>query len=121
MRNWMIIGLIIIIGCFVLLVIFKPVDLSKNKLDRNISDKEQLVLNSQTFTKETLTQYDGVDGHKAYIAVNGIVYDVTALKGWKNGEHHGLKAGSDLTAAFMKSNHGNSVLSKLKIVGKYSE
>lgn len=121
MKKWIIIILLVIAVSFALLVILKPVNQSKNKLERQISAQEQEILDSKTFTKENLLEYDGKDGRKAYIAVNGIVYDVTDIKQWKNGEHHGMKAGNDLTSAFLKSHHGSSALSKLKIIGKYKE
>ena len=42
-----------------------------------------------TFNAEQLAAYDGVDGHSAYIAVDGKVYDVTNVAQWKNGTHAG--------------------------------
>lgn len=48
------------------------------------------------FDQETLAQYDGKDGHPAYIAFDGLVYDVGAY--FIQGEHHeGVHAGTDLT------------------------
>ncbi|WP_290033110.1 cytochrome b5 domain-containing protein [Ligilactobacillus cholophilus] len=71
------------------------------------------------FTKEELKQFDGKNGHKAYVAIEGDVYDVTDIPGWKNGEHHGNLAGNDVTDALLnKSPHGTRVLSKLTKVGK---
>ncbi|NLU51653.1 MAG: cytochrome B5 [Clostridiaceae bacterium] len=76
-------------------------------------------MEENVFSKETLVQYNGKNGMNAYIAINGIVYDVS--KKWKNGEHHGLEAGKDLTKEFLESSHGHSTLAKLKIVGQYRE
>ncbi len=33
----------------------------------------------QTFTQDELALYDGLEGRKAYIAVDGVVYDVTDI------------------------------------------
>ena len=35
------------------------------------------------FDLTQLAQYDGQDGRPAYVAIDGIVYDVTAVPAWK--------------------------------------
>ena len=87
------------------------------KLMRTISAEEQLIMEQNTYTEVTLAQYNGQNGSKAYIAVNGIVYDVSNK--WKEGKHHGLEAGKDLTQEFLNSPHSHSMIGKLKIVGQY--
>ena len=73
---------------------------------------------AKTFTLAELQAYDGQDGAKAYIAVDGIVYDVTDADGWENGYHSGvLLAGTDATAAFESSPHSASILEYLPEVG----
>lgn len=70
-------------------------------------------------TLDELGKYNGKDGNPAYIAVDGIIYDVTESKMWKDGEHNGYTAGKDLTEEIKKiSPHGTSVLKKMKEVGK---
>ena len=70
-------------------------------------------------TLEQLKQYDGKNGNSAYIAVDGVLYDVTGVRQWKNGSHEGYSAGKDLTDAILgKSPHGTSVLDGIPIVGK---
>lgn len=71
----------------------------------------------RTFTLEELKNYNGQDGNPAYVAVDGIVYDVSDIPQWNDGMHQGLTAGNDLTEAFSKSPHSKSVLNKLPIVG----
>ena len=67
------------------------------------------------FTKETLSNYDGKNGRPAYIAVNGIVYDVT------NGEHHGIRAGKDVSFDLTNTSpHGEKVLVNANQVGVYN-
>ncbi|MCI2059055.1 MAG: hypothetical protein LKJ80_07615 [Oscillibacter sp.] len=66
------------------------------------------------FTAQELAQYNGQGGNKAYIAVSGKIYDVTAL--FVNGQHHGVRAGQDLTAVFADE-HGDSRLSSFPVVG----
>lgn len=70
-------------------------------------------------TLEQLKQYDGKDGNPAYIAVDGVLYDVSNDNNWKNGSHKGYTAGRDLTDAILgKSPHGTSVLDSVPVVGK---
>ena len=73
-------------------------------------------------TLEELKQYDGKNGNPAYVAVDGIIYDVTNVPAWKNGEHNGYSAGNDLTDIIKnKSPHGVKNLEGLPIVGKIVE
>ncbi|MDD5209273.1 MAG: cytochrome b5 domain-containing protein [Elusimicrobiales bacterium] len=55
---------------------------------------------SRTFTAEELKKYNGKDGAPAYAAVDGIVYDLSKTKFWKDGQHMKLhSAGTDLSSA----------------------
>lgn len=70
-------------------------------------------------TLDQLKQYNGKDGNPAYIAVDGIIYDVSNDRHWKSGSHEGYSAGKDLTDAIKgKSPHGTSVLEGIPVVGK---
>ncbi|HWQ96643.1 MAG TPA: cytochrome b5 domain-containing protein [Clostridia bacterium] len=70
-------------------------------------------------TLDQLKQYDGKNGNPAYIAVDGVIYDVSNVSRWKNGSHEGYSAGKDLTDAIKgKSPHGTSVLEGVPVVGK---
>ena len=69
------------------------------------------------FTLEELAQYDGSNGKPAYVAIEGIVYDLSKVPAWNGGKHFdGNTAGKDLTAQF-KSCHGMSTLKNLPKVG----
>ncbi len=68
-------------------------------------------------TLEELALFNGLNGSKAYIAVNGVIYDVSNSSLWPNGSHNGYQAGQDLTVPIMSSPHGLSTLSRLPIVG----
>jgi len=75
----------------------------------------------KTFTKEELAKFDGQNGTKAYVAIDGVVYDVSDVDAWKGGQHHGNTAGKDLTEVIdNQSPHKRSVLAKLTVVGKYA-
>lgn len=69
-------------------------------------------------TVEELAQYNGKDGNPAYIAVDGVIYDVSDVPQWKDGEHNGFSAGNDLTEEIKTiSPHGVSKLKGLPVVG----
>ena len=57
------------------------------------------------YTLEELAQYNGSNGKPAYVAIEGIVYDVSNLETWDEGMHFGLMAGQDLSEQFY-SCHG---------------
>lgn len=71
-------------------------------------------------TIEELAEFDGKDGARAYIAVDGVVYDVTDVREWAGGSHWGkFTAGLDLTTEIKTlSPHGVSKLSGVPVVGK---
>jgi predicted heme/steroid binding protein len=78
----------------------------------------EVVTTLPSFTLAQLAMFNGQNGAAAYIAVDGIVYNVTNASGWNNGRHNGiLYAGTDATAAFQESPHTGAILNGLPIVG----
>lgn len=99
-------------------IIAYPADLSKalkHPADRDHKQKT-------TLTPEELSYYDGKDGHPAYVAVKGIIYDVTQSRLWREGEHDPsggrAKAGRDLTELIKQSPHGTKNLKRFPVVGR---
>jgi predicted heme/steroid binding protein len=86
------------------------------------SAKEQAAsVSGDTLTGMTITdlaKFDGKDGHKAYVAVDSIIYDVTNVKPWKGGQHNGNKAGTDISDKILKAPHAKKPIKKLNKVGK---
>lgn len=72
------------------------------------------------FTPESLHSFDGRDGRSAYVAVDGVVYDVTGSKLWKDGRHTRHNAGDDLSAMLKQAPHGPEKLSAMPVVGRLS-
>jgi predicted heme/steroid binding protein len=71
-----------------------------------------------SLTPEELKEFDGQDGRPAYVAIDGNIYDVSAIAAWAGGAHNQLFAGQDLSEPLKsKSPHGVSVLSALPLVG----
>lgn len=70
---------------------------------------------TKKFTLSELKKYNGRQGHPAYVAYKGRVYDVSQI--FQNGEHAGIQAGIDLSEALAKSPHDESIFSKVPEVG----
>lgn len=91
------------------------------RFKKNISDNEEYKIYKsglRQFTIEELSQYDGSNGRPAYVAVNGIVYDVSLEATWGGGTHFGMYSGHDLTAQFNGCHGGRiEILEKLPQIG----
>jgi len=71
-------------------------------------------------TIDELKTMNGNGGKKAYVAVEGKVYDVSGLASWKGGSHQsGLHlAGNELTVEILRdSPHGATSLDKAYLIG----
>lgn len=94
----------------------KCVNIRKSKFNKKIQPKQKV------FTLEKLAQYDGSNGRPAYVAINGIVYDVSLEATWGGGTHFGLYAGKDLTAQFNGCHGGKlNILENLPQMGVLEE
>lgn len=73
-------------------------------------------------TLDELSKFDGKNGNPSYVAVDGIIYDVSEIAQWKDGEHQGrVTAGKDLSKEIESSPHGKSMLEKAKKIGTLKE
>jgi predicted heme/steroid binding protein len=75
----------------------------------------------KVLTLKELSEFNGKNGKPAYIAVDGVIYDVTNAKPWQSGEHKGGKVGTDISKNIKSSPHGKKVTEKLPVVGKLAE
>lgn len=72
----------------------------------------------KTVSEEELHANDGQEGRPAYVAKDGVVYDVSASLMWRSGQHmRRHDAGNDLTADFPAAPHDESVLQRVPRVG----
>lgn len=79
-------------------------------------------MRERRITRTELSQFNGKNGTRTYIAFRGRVYDVTGSFHWKNGKHWVTHlAGQDLTPELSKAPHGVDMLDRFPIVGKLSE
>ncbi len=70
-------------------------------------------------TLEELAAFDGLEGRPAYVAVDGIIYDMSNSRSWPGGNHNGFQAGQDLTEAIQNdSPHGVGNLSRVPEIGR---
>lgn len=70
------------------------------------------------YTLAELQGFDGADGRKAYVAVDGVVYDVSASRLWKDGRHMRHLAGDDMTGAINSAPHGPEKLEGMPVSGR---
>lgn len=93
------------------------------EIEKLILTENQFVQSSREMVKEKeftiaeLAKYDGASGNPAYVAVNGIVYDVSLSSVWGGGTHFGLYSGRDLTTEFKSCHNMQEILNKLPRVG----
>ncbi len=76
-----------------------------------------------TLTRDQLAQFDGKEGRAAYVAVDGVIYDVSASLSWPEGAHSrcdlGAMAGNDLSEVMQKAPANmRSLLERMPVVGR---
>jgi predicted heme/steroid binding protein len=91
-------------------------------LENSTFNRYHIIYEFINLTREELKQYNGEDGRPAYIAVDGIVYDITESNQWKNGKYLGAKAGKDYTDLFKSGKEESmTMLSDFKVIGVIKE
>lgn len=76
--------------------------------------------NGSTLDYKTLAQFDGQNGNPAYIAVDGLIYDVTYSTQWSKLLAKGLLPGQDLSRNFKLLNkEEQNILLKIPVIGLY--
>ena len=69
-------------------------------------------------TRQQLALRNGQDRDEIWIAYKGIVYEVTASRLWRNGQHYEHWAGQDLTAELKDAPHTERVFEKFEAIGE---
>lgn len=93
---------------------------NRAKLDVTRSAADQRVIDTITISPERLAQATCRDGAPCWVAVDGVVYDMAGFPAWSTGRHHGVRAGTDATTAFVGAGHGRDTLQKMPVVGRYA-
>jgi predicted heme/steroid binding protein len=74
--------------------------------------------NLKEYTKNQLALRNGQDKDEIWVALNGLIYEVTASRLWRNGKHYEHWAGQDLTEELADAPHNEAVFEKFKVIGK---
>jgi predicted heme/steroid binding protein len=71
-----------------------------------------------TYTRSQLALRNGQDRPEIWVAFQGLIYDMTQSKLWKNGKHYEHWAGQDLTDELADAPHSEKVFEKFNPIGK---
>lgn len=80
-----------------------------------MSDHQQAL---PEFTKSQLALRNGQDKPQVWVALHGVIYDVTDSRLWKTGKHYEHWAGQDLTDELKDAPHTEKVFEKFKAIGR---
>lgn len=72
------------------------------------------------YTRSQLALRNGQDRPEIWCAFQGLIYDVSKSKLWRNGKHYEHWAGQDLTDELANAPHTEFVFDKFEIIGKLS-
>ena len=75
-------------------------------------------MESAEYTLSQLALRNGQDKPEIWIAYQGLIYEVTASRLWKDGKHYEHWAGQDLTDELKDAPHTEKVFEKFRIIGK---
>jgi predicted heme/steroid binding protein len=70
------------------------------------------------YTRAQLALRNGTDRDEIWCAHEGIIYDVSSSRLWRNGKHYEHWAGQDLTAELIDAPHADWVFAKFPVVGR---
>jgi predicted heme/steroid binding protein len=70
------------------------------------------------YTLSQLALRNGKDKDEIWCAFEGIIYDVTKSRLWRDGKHYEHWAGQDLTEELKDAPHTENVFDKFKKIGK---
>jgi predicted heme/steroid binding protein len=61
---------------------------------------------------------NGSDKPEIWVALNGLIYDVSSSRLWKKGMHYEHLAGQDLSAELKDAPHTETVFEKFTVIGQ---
>ena len=71
-----------------------------------------------SYNRSQLALRNGQDRPEIWIAYQGVIYDVTKSRLWRDGKHYEHWAGQDLTDEFPDAPHTEIVFERFKRIGK---
>ncbi|MCH2043008.1 MAG: cytochrome b5 [Saprospiraceae bacterium] len=70
------------------------------------------------YSRGELALRNGQDMEEIWVAYQGIIYDVTQSRLWRNGKHYQHWAGQDLSPELAEAPHTAIVFERFKKIGK---
>ena len=70
------------------------------------------------YSQAQLALRNGQDKPEVWIAFQGLIYEVTASRLWRNGKHYEHWAGQDLTGELADAPHTEKVFEKFNVIGR---
>lgn len=70
------------------------------------------------YTRSQLALRNGQDRDEIWCAYEGVIYDLSASRLWRNGKHYEHWAGQDLTDELNEAPHTAGVFTRFSAVGK---
>ena len=70
------------------------------------------------YSRSHLALRNGQDKPEIWVALHGIIYEVTQSRLWRDGKHYEHWAGQDLTDELKDAPHDAKVFEKFKVIGK---
>ncbi len=69
------------------------------------------------YTRSQLALHNGTEKETVWIAYDGVIYDVSASRLWRDGKHYEHWAGQDLTSELSEAPHTDFVFDRMPKVG----
>ena len=73
------------------------------------------------YTKQQLALRNGTDKPQIWVAYNGLIYDMTESRLWRNGKHYEHWAGQDLIDELPDAPHTEAVFEKFAPIAQLSK
>jgi predicted heme/steroid binding protein len=70
------------------------------------------------YTRQQLALRNGQDKPEIWVAYNGLIYDVTESRLWRDGKHYEHWAGQDLTEELQEAPHTEEVFQKFQVIAR---
>ncbi|MEM9326025.1 MAG: cytochrome b5 domain-containing protein [Bacteroidota bacterium] len=71
----------------------------------------------KAYTQQQLALHNGREKETTWVAYDGIIYDVSESRLWRDGKHYEHWAGQDLTHELADAPHGARVFERFEQVG----
>lgn len=90
-QYWYYIGITFVIFC-----LYKAYQIFNSEYDKTVPEQDD---RKTAFTLEQIAQYNGKNGQKTYVGLNGFVFDVSSSPFYQDGGDYANFAGHDISIA----------------------